>query len=329
MRDPFGIPDNSSDNRYLRAHVAAAGLFDWTDSLRVSAGLDLQNESGASDSVLGFQPQPRFKLERTTYAPFVEAHYTTPFGLVVQGGLRVDFPDGGFGRETSPRIGVLYRSPSLGATFKANWGEGFKLPSFFALGNSIVGNPGLKPETSRSVDLGIVQEFQNRRGSATATIFYNKFRDLIDLVEGPPPQLVNRSQVTTQGVELGLAWESSDHIAVQGHLSYIDSEIKGTDEELRNRPQWRAGLGFQWRPRTDLLLGLDTLYVGQAQDSSIPTGGRTLDDYIRVDIAATWTPAPDWRLRVAIDNLFDQEYEEAIGVTSPGINVRVGAGFNF
>ncbi len=33
--------------------------------------------------------------------------------------------------------------------------------------------------------------------------------------------------------------------------------------------------------------------------------------------------------RLAIDYLFDQEYEEAIGVASPGINGRVGAGFNF
>ena len=66
------------------------------------------------------------------------------------------------------------------------------------------------------------------------------------------------------------------------------------------------------------------LYVGKALDSSIATGNRNLEDYIRVDIATLWKIGPDWELSIAIDNIFDADIEEAIGFPSPGIRARLG-----
>lgn len=331
IRDPFGIPPNASDTTFRRTSLVGNTLVTVTEGVQVTVGLQAEFESGSSDGALfpGGTPVPtRFSLDRAVYAPFLEALYASPFGLTVHGGLRIDYPDD-FDHEVSPWVGALYRIATTGTSIKANWGHGFRLPSFFALGNPIVGNPDLKPETSESVDVGVAQDLWNGRATLGATLFHSRFFDLIDLDEGPPPRLVNRSEVTARGIELGLDIRPTDTLNITTHLTFTDTNIRGTDEELRNRPRWRGGLQARWRPATKVLLSLGILYVGEVQDSSIPTGDRTLGDYVRVDVAATWRPHPNWRLSLAVDNLFDADYEEAVGFPAPGITRRITAQFSF
>ena len=101
----------------------------------------------------------------------------------------------------SPRVGASYTIATTGTTLRASWGEGFKLPSFFSLGHPIVGNPDLQPETSQSVDAGVTQAFWKKRVTISVMYFYNEFTDLIDFDE-VLNLLVNRSKVTTEGVEM-------------------------------------------------------------------------------------------------------------------------------
>ena len=83
------------------------------------------------------------------------------------------------------------------------------------------------------------------------------------------------------------------------------------------------------RARTFLDLQFSLLYVGEVPDSSIPTGDRVLDDYIRADLVALWRAGDKWRYMFAIDNLFDADYEEAVGFPAPGIRLRFGARASF
>jgi outer membrane cobalamin receptor len=204
-----------------------------------------------------------------------------------------------------------------------NWGEGFKLPSFFALSNPIVGNPHLLPETSRGVDVGVSQALWGQRVTVGVTYFYSAFTNLIDFEEGPPPRLVNRSRVTAQGMEMSLSARLWPSLSTTAHLTYLQTNIEGTTEPLRNRPKWRGGFAVQWYPRSDLDVSLHTVVVGQVPDSSIPTGARTLDAYARVDFAATWTMTKHWKFFLAINNIFNGAYEEFVGFPAPGISPKL------
>ena len=221
-------------------------------------------------------------------------------------------------------MGVSYTTENTGTTFKANWGEGFKLPSFFALGNSIVGNPGLLPETNWSVDAGVTQSFWKDRATLVATYFHNTFSNAIDFDEGPPPSLVNRSEIVADGVELSLKLYPTPKISWKGQITYVETDIKGTSEKLRNRPKWRGGFSLIWRPMPELTVNLNSLTVGEVFDSSVPTGDLDLAPYTRVDLAVTWKVKPTWRFLFAIDNLLDEKYEEFVGFPAPGISPRIG-----
>jgi vitamin B12 transporter len=330
-RDPFGIPPNTSDSTLDRMNIEAKSLISVSDSVRASLGIVSQFEQGSNDTsliIFGVPVENRLKLDRDMYSPFMELQYSSKIGLTVQGGLCIDIPDD-FDTEVSPKVGVIYKIKSTRTTIKANWGKGFKLPSFYALGNPIVGNPELQPETSEGYDFGVIQDLWNKRVSVSATPFYSRFFDVIDLHEGPPPRLVNRSEVTARGIELGVATQFKEKLWLKAHSTYTKTDIKGTDEELRNRPEWRGGINVRWKLKADVALNLDVLYVGKALDSSIPTGDRDLDEYTRIDISAIWTLGPNWRITFAIDNMLDADYEEAVGFPARGIQPRVTARLTF
>lgn len=312
LRDPFGVPPSDTDTSFTRYESALINRFSLAKVVNLSLGAEWKFEEGSSRGFLliqDFQAPVAFDLERKTWAPFFEVRLSAVPNLLVQAGVRIDFPEG-FDHEISPRLGVSYTIKPTGTTLRANWGEGFKLPSFFALGNPIVGNPDLIPEKSRSFDIGFVQNLWKDRISAGVTYFYNEFTNLVDFEEGPPPRLVNRSEVIAQGVEMTFDAQPSEALQLNAHLTYSDTDIKRTEEELRNRPKWFGGFSVWWRPSRTVKINLDGTYAGKVLDSSIPTGDIELDPYARFDLAATWTARENVRLFLAVENLFDADYEQ-------------------
>ncbi len=155
------------------------------------------------------------------------------------------------------------------------------------------------------------------------TLFHNKFFNAIDLAEGPPPILVNRSKVTTRGAEVGLAFKLGKSWRWKGSVTFVDSDIEGTEEELRNRPKW-WGASLAWMATDNLNLHAEAYSVGEVPDSSIPTGDVDLSFYARVDLAASWTSRPTWDIFLRVDNLLDADYEEFAGFPAPGITPVIG-----
>ena len=324
IRDPFGIPRNSSDNRYRRLTFTAANRFEPMAGLRLGLGAGIERESGTSRGSLEFGPgftvPTSFTLDRNIGNVFGEAEYALG-ALVLSAGMRMDMPQG-FEPAYSPRVGALYRFDSTGTTLKANWGKGFRLPSFFALRHPLVGNPTLQPEKSTGWDVGVVQDFDDGKSNVGLTYFHNHIRSLIDLEEGPPLRLVNRSAATSRGVELSANWQMTQSLSAHGQVTYTRITLDGGAEALRNRPKWRGAGELRWRPLEQWQFGASVVRVGSVFDSSIPTGDVTLAPYTVVGATATWSPRPDLHLQLALDNLLDADYEQAVGFPAPGRQVR-------
>ncbi len=104
-----------------------------------------------------------FHLDRDTLAAGGEVLYDSN-NLHASLGIRVDDSDG-FSIETSPRFGITWVIPDTSTRLRGTWGEGYKLPSFFALADPNIGNPDLLPERSSAWDAGVEQEFFDARSS--------------------------------------------------------------------------------------------------------------------------------------------------------------------
>jgi outer membrane cobalamin receptor len=312
------------DNVSLRLTAGRGGR--WTGT----AGVDYQRESGESDGYVIFAPGLRlpnsFTLERDIVGIFAEGRAQVTEALLLQASARHDEPDEVSGESTG-RVGAVW-SPNGGITrVRANWGTGFKLPSFFALGSPLVGEPALRPEQSDSVELGVIQRL-GELGGISLTLFDNDYEDLIDF-DPDTFRNVNRDEVTTRGVEVDGWWDLSPTLTLRGHATWTDIDVKGSDRELLQRPDWRGGAMLRWAPRDGWLLDLDWLYVGEVLDNSLPTGLAALERYHRVDLNVGWQVTARLRLALAVDNLLDAEYAEAIGFPAAGLRPRLSVRYRF
>jgi vitamin B12 transporter len=325
VRDPVGIPPNESNSDYKNYDINLVNTFSVYKGVDFVAGFEAEYQDGSSQGMLfgDFPTTTSFHLNRYILSPYAEVHWSVIENLLIVLGAREDFPQG-FNSAFSPRVGVSYNIAATDTTLRGNWGEGFKLPSFFSLANPIVGNPDLVPERSMSVDFGINQRVWRERAGVQLNVYYNRFKNLIDFEEGPPPILVNRSEVTVKGFELIGDIKPWDMIRLSGSLNYADSNIIGTNEKLRNRPTWWGGLSILFRPYDTVEIDLNAVFVGSVPDSSIPTGDVTLDPYNVFDIAVTWKPNEGIKMYLAVDNLFNEQYQQFVGFPAPGITPRAG-----
>ena len=98
---------------------------------------------------------------------------------------------------------------------------------------------------------------------------------------------------------------------------------------MRYRPQWTSGVTTVITPSDEWLFSGEVLYVDEYFDSSIPTGGQMTDSYTLVNVNANWYVSSRLRLSFAVDNVFDEDYEESIGFPGAGIRPRVAATYGF
>jgi vitamin B12 transporter len=327
VRDPFGLPPSRVDASIQRFTATFTGTQRFSEQLSLAYGAEYQREEGVSEGELdfggGFLLPTSFELTRTSWAPFAEVRLQTAMGLSAQAGLRVDKPEEE-SSVTSPRMRVAYELPGTGLRVAGSWGKAFKLPSLYALGHPLVGNPTLAPERAESQELELSQTYADGKARWSATYFDGEFRNAIDFDPGPPPMLVNRNRVDTHGVELSGRYQMSDAWGFDASLTQARSRVAGTGAELRNRPEWRGGVGAHWSPRSTLSFSASATYVGSSFDSSIATGDVDLDAYTRVDVSAVWQVSPRLETYLAIDNLTDEKYEQFVGFESRGILPRAG-----
>jgi iron complex outermembrane receptor protein/vitamin B12 transporter len=232
------------------------------------------------------------------------------------------------GSVTSPRLRVAYDIGDNGLRLAGSWGKAFKLPSLYALGHPLVGNPDLAPERGESQELELSQSLHGDKIRWSATWFDGEFRNAIDFDSGPPPMLVNRNRVDTRGLELAARYAMDDAWSIDGSITNARSRIASSGNELRNRPDWRGGVGVHWAPSSTLKFSASATYVGESFDSSIATGDVDLDAYTLVDVSAVWQVSEKLETYLVIDNLTDEKYQQFVGFESRGILPRAGVRFS-
>lgn len=325
IRDPFGVPASLVDTDFERFTATLSATQPLSNAVSVAYGMDWQREAGSSDGRIdigGLFAPTSFELTRSYWAAFAEMRFQSSMGLSAQAGARVDVPESE-SSVTSPRVRVAYAMPE-DVTIAVSWGKAFKLPSLYALGHPLVGNPALAPERSRSYEIELSQELWSGAARWSATWFDSEYRDAIDFDAGPPPQLVNRNRVRSRGVEVAGRLKASTQWSFDASVTHARSRITATDSELRNRPDWSGALGVRWAPAPAFTVSLAATYVGSSFDSSIATGDVRLPGYTRADFDAVWELSNHIDAYVSIDNLTDERYEQFVGFEMRGILPRAG-----
>ena len=325
------VPPNGADSNLERIDVAVNVVFELNDDFTATFGADYYDEDGISEGFVVFAPgfavPAGFEFSRSVAGGFAELHYKSELGPTFLASVRHDDPNEERG-ETTRKFGFIYDFDNGRTSIRGNWGQGFSLPGFFALASPLVGNPNLRPETSESYDLGVTHRSANQKIGITLTLFHNEFTDLIDF-DGATFSMVNRDRLDTEGVEMQFAYSVNEQLSFHAQATYMDLEFRNTTTPVLQRPEWRGGLSMRWAPTDKWLLDASWLNVGESNDSSIPTGDMILSGYDRVDVTATFKPSVKMSILLSVDNLLDEDFQEAIGFPSTGTRARLGLRYRF
>jgi iron complex outermembrane receptor protein/vitamin B12 transporter len=332
VRDPFGIPRSVSSSHYRRWAGGAVVVFGSGPEAPALVGAQYEKEQGDVASTLFFGPftlPANFALERSTRSAFTEGRVRITEALTAQAGLRADDTDA-HGTRITMQAGLRYRPTQVSPTLALNYGTGFKPPSFFALGHPLVGNPQLEPEESRTVEVSLASDLNRaipRSIGYRVALFRSRYENLVDFDSGPPPRLVNRSEVEIKGYDVAAVALPIPKLNVRAAVTGLTFELPPGTPALRSRPRFRATAAAAYEIAPQLTGTVYGSAVSRVFDSSIPTGAVYLSPYFLLDASLAYA-AHGWRAVIAIDNVLDREYQQFVGFPARGRRARLELSFD-
>jgi iron complex outermembrane receptor protein len=211
----------------------------------------------------------------------------------------------------SPRLGIVYQ-PSDTTTLYASWSNAF-IPQVFGRNTS---GEAFKPVTSEQYEVGIRQEFFDRKLLANLAI-YQITRQNVATTDPNSDDFFDRIQTGEQrsrGIELDISGEISPGWRIIGTYAYTDAIVTKDNlipvgDRLGNVPYNSASLWTTYQIQKGNLQGfgggLGLVYVGD-RANGIPNE-FTVPSYLRTD-AALFYRSDRYNISLNFKNLFNVKY---------------------
>lgn len=257
----------------------------------------------------------------------------------------------------SKRLALLWH-PTENNTIFLNYSEGFRAPTFSAInvgfsnpahGYTSRSNPNLKPESSKSLELG--WNYIDDQKSFALTGFYTKYNNFIEELNmvGREPgtgymiyQAVNLDKSYIYGIEakaqmdLFTIQNGSGVIGLNASLAYAKGKEKGTDRPINSVEPLTAVIGLDYTYLDQLYLSARVKAVQAKKEADIYNSasskiGRS-PGYATIDLIAEYKPKRDITINAGLYNILDKKYwtwSERMSASSPEAITRASSpGFN-
>jgi vitamin B12 transporter len=316
------LPSSTSYTDFRRVRAGATSRFTLHRDVSLTLSAGVRQEAGSNTGFLDSTVPQSYRASRTSLLAGSEIEYSIP-RFTATAGFSFDKTDG-YGEVTSPRLGVNWMPVEQGPRLKTSWAKGFKLPSFYALGNPIVGNRELRPERANSFDAGIEQPIGHSRATVSLTYFRNDFKGLVDF-DSVTFRLLNLGRTLIQGAEIGADYAATARVHFGLDFSYMAWNLFGSTQPLRNVPHGNGGVHLDWKFSTRFRARVETQWMGRRYDYQIPVPDVTsVGGYSSTNVSANYSVNRKVSFYLRGDNLFDSKFHEYIGFPNPGAVIRAG-----
>ncbi len=303
----FKDPDTLFNNATIDTNMKS---IDWQHNIYfdrgvLTAGAEYRKESGENVG--------NFDVTVDAKAVYLNTKVTLLHrNLIINAGARYDDHEFGGSRITY-RTGLLYRFPSYGLRLRASYGTGFRAPTLNELFFPFFGNLELKPEKSRSFDIEVSKDFYEGLLTLSATYFEQRYRDLIEYDFNTfTAQNIGKAEV--KGFEIESEVRPFEGLAIIASYTNLDAEDKDTGAPLTRRPHHKFVFNTTYALNR-LMLNAQFLYVSKRYDAATD---RDLSSFSLVNLSGSYELKENLSLFARIDNLLDEDYEEAGGYSTPG-----------
>ena len=352
--------DPGSRSQYNRASMSAQSSY-VLPNFAATGGYQYEVENAS----IPFLAQGH--VRRNNQGGFLDFRYSPHPRASLSFGARAE-ANGYFGTRVVPRVGaslmLLQGRGFWGETrFRAFYGQGIKEPRFDQLFDDQfgdLGNPNLKPESSKTWSAGLAQKLWDNRVTLTGEYFSNRYYNIISfafcsalpppgtgnscglIIPGAPPSFgffFNTDRARARGTNLTAEAKVVRWLSVSGTYTYDDSLVLAAPNvfdptqipgnRLARRPVNSGTLSAiaAWRRAS---VSLSSYLTGQRTDSDFLGIGLTRTaGYGRVDLATSYSLWRGISAYLRATNLFDKSYEDALGYPGLGRDVRVGMNYRF
>ncbi len=341
-------PFFTSTDQFNRAGLQEQSTYTFRTGA-VAAGYEYEIENGYPSLIAGFHAR------RNNQAGFLDARWQPLARLTLSAGARAE-ANTTFGTRVVPRAGVVYALHN-GRGFwgdtraRFSYGQGFKEPALeqsFGSDPCFPGNSSLRPERSQTYDAGLDQFLASQRLRLSATYFNNRFRDIVSFTFDPATTAAcqqgtgtyfNTDLARARGVNLSGELRLRRWLSVNGNYSHDDSRVLESPNafdlvqmpgnHLLRRPVNSGSLILNTSYR-HWNLNLTGYFSGIRTDSDFLGLGLTHNPgYARFDLATSYLIGRGISFTSRVTNLFDKQYQDALGFPALGRDFRLGLNYRF
>lgn len=333
-----------------RSHVSFGEENTATFTYGLEAHRD-QQESSQNDGAWGPTPIPDAEADYAGAFLQGEFSFQQPFGVLpgeflLIPGVRYDYfrssSEVGENNEDtalSPRIGASYMPTDWSLLF-ASYSQAFRAPTVNELyadgqhfpGNFFIPNPDLKPQKTRTFELGSGLDFQDifepsDKFQIKASRYWTKGKDFIntEVLDRGTSQYLTVPRAKLSGNEIEASYDHP-RFRLAANYADIDGENEETGEKLGVLFPRRVNLDSTLKlPEFDSFLGWRILAADDFD--KVNTEDEERDGYVVHDLYAGWVPQEGplegLRIDLGIDNVFDKTYARInTSAPEPGRNFK-------
>lgn len=320
---------------------------DWQSSVAVNAQLGLTLGADYEKLISKDTSIPGGSASTSNRGVFAEAIYSPRDDLDVIAALRHD-DNSQFGNATTGKLALSYR-PTDALTLRGSVAGGFRAPVpselYAAFPDPLYpyfGNPDLDPEESTSVELGFDLDL-SRDTTLSTTAFHMGVDNLVRYAPCPVTEdFVNFScdpgtfstvenepgTTTFQGLELQLEHQFSDRLGMTLAYTYLDAAT-ADGERLPRRARHELFLNFEASLSDRLTSQLSVTHVADRADDTAVFPAQPMSDYTLVDMGLDYALSDTATAYLAVNNVFDEQYQQIAGYGTSGRALYVGLRADF
>ncbi|EPT8453163.1 TonB-dependent receptor domain-containing protein [Vibrio fluvialis] len=312
------------DNASTRANIDLtqiqwANIYQLNEYVELGGGVDGRRESLGDDALSYGSAHSLAGESRDTKGIFGSGKLTIS-DWVLEANVRHDKHDKYDGHTTwsvaaGYQLGEYHR-------VRASYGTAYKAPSY----SDLTTTPDLEAEESRNIEVGVSGDYSFTRWNISA--YDNKVDNLIIWYEGSSGWYSDNVDARIKGLEMDVNFDT-------GPINHtLVAEFKDHEDDNGVQLARRAKQNYKWI--TSAQFGdveVNTTYTFTGKRLDLPKTEATDEDYIPAtnlwDVSLGYWVSDAFVVRTRVENLFNEQYETAVGYRSPERAYYLNASYQF
>ena len=225
---------------------------------------------------------------------------------------------------------------------RSSYGTGLRYPSLYDYfyGTVVTQKEDLKPEKSKSFDIGYEMYFEKIRADIILSAYKIEYKDPLEGWQSNGWIIKNSNgTIKSKGIELSSIWTPKKKFYLSLNYNYSDTYDgadcddpnvgDGTciDDSMVRVPRHALSTIMTFKNNKNLINKLSINYSGEVRDYGNTNNGFRdviLDDYLTFGYKMNYNLYNNYNIYFNVDNIFDQNYEKAFMYSAMGRSMHIG-----